>query len=198
MFIKPLYILQEGKASYYMTEINIDNIVCFIETNEPMDLEFLKENISEASYNPDEFEGISIKYDLLKTASIILPNGKIISTGAKDFDDAKKTINKTIDKINKTGLSIKKDLEIEIENVVASTDLNKELHLSSISDALIFQNSTYKPEEFPGLILRKDDSCIDIILFNSGKVVCVGAKKIEEAIDVLVEMKEKLSSIGVL
>ena len=180
-----------------MTEINIDNIVCYIETKEPIDLEFLNENIKNSVYNHDEFEGISIKYDFLKTAAIVLSNGKIISTGAKDFDDAKKTIYKTIDQINNTGLSIGKDFEINIENVVASTEFNKELHLSSIADALIFQDATYEPENFPGLIYRVKDSCIVVILFGSGKIVCIGAKKIEEAIDVLEKMKEKLSSIGV-
>ena len=181
-----------------MTEINIDNIVCFIETKEPLDLEFLKENLTEANYNPEEFNGLTIKYKYPKTAAIILPNGKIISTGAKDYDDAKSTIIKTVDKINNTGLSIEKDFEIKIENVVASTDVGKELHLSSIANGLVFESVTYEPERFPGLIYRLKESCIDVILFNSGKVVCVGAKKIEEAIDALVEMKEKLSSIGVL
>ncbi len=181
-----------------MTEINIDNIVCFIETNEPLDLNFLKENINDAIYKPEEFNGLTIKYKYAKTAAIILPNGKIISTGAKDFDDAKKTINKTVDKINGTGLSIEKDFEIKIQNVVASTDVGKELHLSSIANGLVFQNAIYEPETFPGLICKNKESCIDVILFKSGKIVSVGAKKIEEAIDTLVEMKEKLSSIGVL
>ncbi len=198
MFIKGLYILQEGKASCYMTEINIDNIVCFIETKEPLDLKFLKENMKDVNYNPEEFNGLTIKYDYPRTAAIILPSGKIISTGAKDYDDAKRTIIKTVDKISDTGLSIEKDFEIQIENVVASTDVRKELHLSSIANGLVFQGVNYEPERFPGLIYKFKDACIDVILFSSGKIVCIGAKKIEEAIDALVQMKEKLSSIGVL
>jgi len=181
-----------------MTDVIIDNIVCFIRPVDSFDIEILSEKIQDTVYNPDEFEGLSIKYNELKTAAIILSNGKIICTGAKNMEDAEKTITKTITKINESGLTVEEDFVIEIENIVASINLYKDLHLSSIANGLMLKNVTYEPEKFPGLIYRLEDSCVEVLLFSSGKIVCVGAKSIDEATKAINKMEEKLSSIGAL
>jgi len=181
-----------------MTDVNIENIVCFIKPTESFDICNLSNKIPGANYNPAEFEGLSIRYSNPKTAAIVISNGKIVCTGAKNINDAKKTFNKTIDKLNKTGLSIKKDFGIEIENVVASLNLYKNLHLSSIANGLILKNVTYEPKEFPGLIYKRKHSDAVMILFSSGKIVCTGTKSIDEATNEINVMKENLSSIGAL
>ncbi len=43
-----------------------------------------------------------------------------------------------------------------------------------------------------------DDLGVVLLLFSSGKIVCTGAKNIEDASKALEMMKEKLSSIGAL
>lgn len=35
----------------------------------------------------------------------------------------------------------------------------------------------YEPEIFPGMVYRRPDLGVVLLLFNSGRVVCVGAKK---------------------
>lgn len=181
-----------------MTDVLIDNIICSIQTADDFDVEGLSEKIPNTVYNPEEFEGLSIKYEDLKTASIILSNGKIICTGAKNIEDAEETITKTISEINKTGLSIEEDFVIKVENIIASVNLYKDLHLSSIANGLILKNVTYEPEKFPGLIYKIGDSCVEVILFSSGKLVCTGATSIDEATESINKMEEKLSSIGAL
>jgi len=181
-----------------MTDIIIDNIICSVEPVDSFDIKSLSEKIPNAEYNPEEFEGLSIKYLDLKTAAIILSSGKIICTGAKNMEDAEKTITKTIAKLNKAGLSLEEDFVIKIENIVASINLYKDLHLSSIANGLMLQNVTYEPEEFPGLIYRINDSCVEVLLFGSGKIVCTGAKSIDEATNAIDKMEEKLSSIEAL
>jgi len=181
-----------------MTNIDIENIVCFIKPTDFFDVKYLSSKISDANFNPSEFEGVSIKYNNPKTATIILPNGKIVCTGAKKIEDAKKAFKKTVDKIKKSGLSIKKKYDIVIENIIASTNLYKELHLSSIANGLILKNVTYEPEKFPGLIYKRKYSETVMILFKSGKIVCMGAKSIEEATNEIDVMKDNLSSIGAL
>jgi transcription initiation factor TFIID TATA-box-binding protein len=81
--------------------------------------------------------------------------------------------------------------KIRIENVVASTSLGKELDLQSISKAL--EGAEYEPEQFPGLVYRMKSPKAATLLFRSGKVVCTGAKSLEEvrmAIDQLVKQIE--------
>ena len=86
---------------------------------------------------------------------------------------------------------------IEIENIIASTSLYKDLDLSAISSALIFQGVTYEPEIFPGIIYKLKESCVQISIFASGKIVCTGAKSMDEMNNAINMVKEKLSSIGV-
>jgi len=181
-----------------MSNIKIENIVSVAKICDALDVSLIYEKIPESSYNPEEFNGVSIKDDEKKTAAIILYNGKIVSTGAKTIEDSEKNLKKTIKKIKDIGFEIKKDYKIEIENIIVSKDLKKEMHLSSISQALILQNIDYQPEKFPGLIFRPEDLCAVVILFNTGKIVCTGTKNVDDAACAVNMMEEKLSSIGVL
>lgn len=65
--------------------------------------------------------------------------------------------------------------EVNIENVVATTEIERELDLQELAMDL---RSEYVPEEFPGLIYRLDDPKTTALVFRSGKVVCTGAKDI--------------------
>lgn len=181
-----------------MTNIKIENIVAYAQVLDLLDIKLLNEKIPNSNYNPSEFDGISIKYENPKLAILILANGKVVCTGAKTMNDMEKTINKIVKQINDIGFEIKKDYIIHIENVITSIDFKKEMNLSSIASGLILQNVEYHPEEFPGLIYRIDDLCAELMLFSSGKLVCTGAKSIDDANSAINIMKEKLSSIGVL
>lgn len=67
---------------------------------------------------------------------------------------------------------------IHIQNVVASTSIGEELDLNAISAT--FSNAEYEPEQFPGLVFRVAQPKTAALIFRSGKVVCTGAKSIEE------------------
>jgi len=181
-----------------MTSIKIENIVANTQIADALDIQLLSEKIQDSNYNPTEFDGISIKYDLPKTAVIVLSNGKLVCTGAKNTEDAESAIKKTVKKLKDIGFEINKNYEIKTENVIVSIDFKMEMHLASIANALILQHPKYQPELFPALIYKIDDLCAVLLLFNSGKLVCTGAKSIDDATSAVNIMKEKLESIGVL
>lgn len=66
----------------------------------------------------------------------------------------------------------------KIQNVVASTSLGTELDLPAI--AISLDGSEYNPEHFPGLIYRLKEPKVATLLFHSGKVVCTGAKSLDQ------------------
>ncbi|MFO8133603.1 MAG: hypothetical protein R6U10_06725 [Thermoplasmatota archaeon] len=68
--------------------------------------------------------------------------------------------------------------DIRIENMVASTTIADELELTALSTAL--PESEYEPEQFPGLVLRLREPKTAALLFESGKMVCTGARKREQ------------------
>ena len=86
--------------------------------------------------------------------------------------------------------------KIKIENVVASTSIGTELDLQSI--ALALDNAEYEPEQFPGLVYRLDDPKVVVLLFGSGKLVCTGARKPEDAERAVDKITEELQALGLL
>jgi len=114
------------------------------------------------------------------------------------MEDVDATIKKLIKKISSAGASVPKKPEVKTQNIVASADLKKELHLSTVAKGLLLHNVEYEPEQFPGLIYRMDDFGAVLLIFSSGKLVCTGAKKMEDVSSAIDLMKEKLSSLGVL
>ena len=67
---------------------------------------------------------------------------------------------------------------MNIENVVASTSLGQDLDLNAIEDAL--DGAEYNPQQFPGLVYRLKEPKTATLLFRSGKVVCTGAKSLDD------------------
>jgi len=181
-----------------MKSIKIENIVAYAVIADSLNVEDIVEKIPDFQYNPEEFFGATFKLDDPRTAVLILPNGKAVCTGAKNIEDVKTSIKKITIKINCAGIKVKTNPKIETQNIIASTDVKKELHLSSISKGLLLEHVNYEPEHFPGLIYNIDDIGALLLIFSSGKIVCTGAKNMEDATKAIEMMKEKLSSLGAL
>ena len=181
-----------------MEDIVIENIVAYAQIADSIDIEQIAEKIPELLYNPEEFPGLTLKLDQPKTAILLLPSGKAICTGAKKIEDAENAIKKLVNKLKGKKIKIKNKLKVEIQNIVASIDIKKDLDLNAISTGLLLKNVNYEPKQFPGLIYRIDDIGALLLLFSSGNIVCTGTKTIEDAYNAIVMLKEKLSSIGAL
>lgn len=67
---------------------------------------------------------------------------------------------------------------MEIRNITATTSLDCRLDLNSLHT--LIPNSTYKPERFSGLTIRLLEPKASAHLFYNGKVVCIGAKSVED------------------
>ncbi len=181
-----------------MNGIKIENIVANAQISEGFNIEDLVEKIPELIYNPDDFKGATYKLDYPKTAVLILPNGKAICTGAINIDEVEQSIKRLTEKLINVGINVNTNPKIETENIVVSTDLNKELDLSSVSKSLLLKNVNYEPDQFPGLIYNMDDIGAILLIFSSGKIVCTGAKNFDDASKAIEMMKEKLSSFGAI
>jgi transcription initiation factor TFIID TATA-box-binding protein len=108
------------------------------------------------------------------------------------------SIKRAIEKMKSANIEALQNPKIEIQNIIASTDVERVLHLSSISKGLIMDHVNYKPEEFPGLIYKMDDLGAVVIVFSSGRIVSTGTRTIEGASKAIELMKDKLTSIGAL
>jgi len=180
-----------------MADIIIENIVATTNIAKELDIEHLANAIQDSKYNPEEFSGLSIYFDEPKAVVFIFSNGKITCTGVKNIDDIEDLIIKTINKMEEAGISIMDEPEVEIENIVVSSDIKKELNLLNISKNPLLEKVEYRPEQFPGLVYRTDDPNIILLIFSSGKIVCTGAKKLEDASNAINTIEDKLKSMGI-
>jgi len=106
---------------------------------------------------------------------LIFSSGKMVCTGAKSEDQAKKAVFKVVAELKKGGIVIQGKPEITIQNIVASAALPGRVDLEK--STYVLGRTMYEPEQFPGLIYRMDEPKVVILLFASGKLVCTGAKK---------------------
>ena len=83
---------------------------------------------------------------------------------------------------------------INVENVVASTKLAEEFDLIKIQAEL--EGAEYNKKKFPGLVYRVKAPKAAFLIFTSGKVVCTGAKNVEDVRTVVTNMAKTLKSIG--
>ena len=181
-----------------MDSIIIENIIAYTQLSDSFDIEDMVEKLPEFYYNPEDFVGLTFKLEDPKTAILLLPNGRAICTGAISMDEVETSLIKVIEKITNAGIKINTNPFIEIQNIIISTNVNKELNLDSISRGLLLKNINYEPDQFPGLIYNMDDIGVLLLIFSSGKIVCTGAKKFEDASKAIEMMEEKLSSLGAI
>ena len=176
-----------------MDEFNIENIVFSTKISDDLNIENLSKIFLNSKYNIDEFSGLIIDFDNPKCAIFIFPNGRIVCTGLKDLDDIEIISNKIIDDIEKHQISIFDDINITIENIIASTSHEDKLNLDAISESI--EKVEYEPEKFPGLVHKMENPSVVLLLFSSGKIVCTGGKSIKDASDAIDAFKDKLSSL---
>ncbi|MDG5777380.1 TATA-box-binding protein [Haloarculaceae archaeon H-GB2-1] len=84
---------------------------------------------------------------------------------------------------------------IQIENVVASSDIGQELDLETLADDLVA--SDYNPDNFPGLVYRMQEPKAAALIFRSGKIVCTGASSVNNVRTALQQVFGELRDLGI-
>jgi transcription initiation factor TFIID TATA-box-binding protein len=89
-----------------------------------------------------------------------------------------------------------RDLEIAIQNVVASATLDQKFNLLDILKT--FRNVEYRPKQFPGLVFRLKQPKTAILIFSTGKMVCTGAKSEKLARTAVHKVVRELKDNGII
>jgi transcription initiation factor TFIID TATA-box-binding protein len=85
---------------------------------------------------------------------------------------------------------------IRIENVVASASLNQKIDLNAVVKG--YPGVEYRPEQFPGLVFRLKRPKTATLIFNSGKMVCTGAKSEKESKRAVMKVVRELKKSGII
>lgn len=84
---------------------------------------------------------------------------------------------------------------VEIENVVAASDLGVDLDLEPLS--LDLTGAQYDPDAFPGVVYRSPELGVTTLIFRSGKVVTTGGKSVEQTEKAVDELVSELEDLGI-
>jgi len=197
--MSPIILIMKNKSSgdIRSMEVHFDivNIVCTAKLSHSIKIDCLPKIFpNEIIYDKKIYGGrvAYFKSEFMQGKVTIFPSGKVISVGTKSIEEAIKELN-LVAKALKSGLT-----EPEIRNIVATSDLGHMVDLEQIS--LIREiSSIYEPEQFPGAIIKiplSEENMATILLFASGKLVCLGLKKLEDIKEAIVKLISLINALS--
>ena len=180
-------------------ELRIQNVVATASLNQPLDLDAIVKAFPDTEWRPEVFPGLMFRLKRPKTCTLLFKTGRMVCTGAKSERESRRAVLKVARQLKKAGIIITGNPEIKIQNVVASGSLGGPVDLESLCERARMGGSLmYEPEQFPGMIYRMENPHVVFLIFSTGKIVCVGAKKEEEVYEALEKLRRRLEEMGVL
>ena len=166
-------------------KIKINNIVALANSGCKLNLTHIALLIKNAQYNPKKFNALIMRLKKPKSVALIFDSGKLIVTGTTNEKDSYKAARKFVKILKKCGFKVLFK-SFQIINIVSSCNVNFDIALTKLNTYLYYKYSSitnkvsYEPEIFPGLIYRMEKPKITLLIFDSGKINFVGAKKQED------------------
>ncbi len=122
---------------------------------------------------------LSFRLESPDIAVIFYQSGIIAFAGAKSFEEIDEAKKAVLRELEKAGIIEQYDFKLAVWNIVATANLARELDIEKLSECY-YDQMTYIPETFPGLIFHKRNSRMTVLAFGSGKLVLTGVKKVED------------------
>jgi transcription initiation factor TFIID TATA-box-binding protein len=179
-------------------DFKIENVVSTTKLSEHFDLIEIESKLEGAQYNKSKFPGLVYRMKEPKSVFLLFNSGKVVCTGCRSIDDAKKAADMLNKKLIGLGITMCGNYELIIQNIVASAQLGGVINLNAVALGFGMENIEYEPEQFPGLVYRMDDPKVVILLFGSGKLVITGGKSPLDCEKALVNVKDKLINLNLL
>lgn len=192
-FNQPAVKHREGPDFDPHDNIDIVNIVVSSALEKDIPLERMAATLPRTEYNPESFPGLVLKFRKPKTSALIFSSGKIVCTGAENFDQVRESLDKIVEAVAKIDIEVEIEPEINVQNIVASGKIGADINLNVL--ALSLDNTEYEPEQFPGLVYKLDKAQATFLLFSNGKIVCTGTKSeemVHKSIDLLMKNLDDL------
>ena len=181
-----------------MTRIRIENVVASASLSDELDLPLVALTLDGAEYEPEQFPGVIYRLKQPRTAILLFRSGKAVCTGGKSMRQVDESIRTVSEMIRTGGQRIASHPKIQVQNIVATSDLAGEINLNSIAITLGLDRVEYEPEQFPGLVCRLDEPRVVVLLFGSGKLVCTGARRPSDVALSVTKITNELQAAGLL
>ena len=130
-----------------------------------------------------EISAVKIRIKEPESSALIFKSGKMICYGTKNEQDAKKSAKIFALIIKRLGFDVKFK-NYKIMNKAGTYNKINHIELNELKSKinLVFNNSDeklchYDPQNFPGLIYHMNEPKLTLLIFNSGNILFIGAKR---------------------
>jgi len=159
--------------------VKIQNVVSSAIFKQPFDLKFISDTFPSDTEAKGRFPGLVYRLKKPKAVMLIFNTGKIVCAGAKSEEESRFAIRTFVKNMEKKGIKIAEEPDIQITNIVASATLSgfidlEKLYMSEIGK--MRGKIIFEPDQFPALIYRLENPYATFLIFSTGKIVCAGAK----------------------
>jgi len=178
--------------------VQITNVVASAAFNQTFDLTAIANAFPWDTEFKARFPGLVFRMKKPKTTMLIFKTGKMVCTGGKGEDKARKAILTVVQKLKKGGINVAGKPDIKITNIVATATLDGIIDLDRLYSERIGGRVIFEPEQFPALIYRWESPEVVFLIFSTGKIVCVGAKKEPEVYEAIKKLQRRLEKSEVL
>ena len=123
------------------SKLTVQNIVATTSLGKTVPLTKLARSQSNTEYNPEQFPGLVLRIPKPKSAVLVFSSGNLVCTGTKSIAQVKLVIAAVIRQLRKIGVKVTSKPKIEVQNIVASGEINLTLNLNLL--ALQLENTEY-------------------------------------------------------
>jgi len=158
------------------SKVEVVNIAAVGDLGSEVDIEQVVQDadLPVSNYDP-ECNAAFFRFEEDGELVIQYVSGKYILRGGDDFDNMHRVNNRYLSYLSDLGIELG-DASLEIKNVVAVGDLEREINLEALMIGLGLEQTEYEPEQFPGLVYRPSSSRCVMLVFASGKAVITGGR----------------------
>lgn len=170
-----------------LPSIDIVNIVISSKMN--LDTDLIK-NDKNTEWYPQRFPGFIYRvYHPCKSTLLVFRTGNVICTGTRFINDAKRILGSFHNKFKSDPEDVSIP-EISVKNLVVQIYFKYRIDVDETINTL--PRAIYEPDQFPGIIYRNVDPKAVVLLFVSGKSICVGTDNINLAFNTIFQLRKIL------
>ena len=181
-----------------MPDVEIVNVVGMVTYRQELDLQALadtfclRDEIESVKYNPADNHWLQTRFQPDSTYVAFYRSGRCSIVGTNSVEHLHE-IEQRVTKVMRDLLEFDYTPDTEVSNIVATAEVDLNLSLELLAVHLGMESIEYEPEQFPALLFRGSDHTI--LLFSSGKVVCVGLTTHEDVVNAIKEFESQIQTV---
>jgi len=177
--------------------IDIVNVVAVIDTEKEINIFDMDMNLSNVDYHPETDSHLSYYPEGCDNVTLRIPSsGRITAAGCGSKEELIESLNSLSSNLEKIGYILDpSEYQIEIQNIVGTTKINKELDLDQINSEFESDSVEYNPENFPSLIFRPQTTGT-VMIFRTGAINLTGVKNCDQLLALYKRALQEIPGLG--